>query len=100
MVQLHVDHMAASWHSAVSQYHKSREGTFNVDDKFLPLDEVCSQFGSSVKLLCDTQQMELATSTSTIAMRNYRPPACTLRMWLMLNYECSLPGLKTCNSHF
>ena len=24
---------------------------------------------------------------------HYRPPACTLRMWLMLNYECSLSGL-------
>ena len=25
--------------------------------------------------------------------QNYCPPACTLRMWLMLNYERSLPGL-------
>ena len=57
---------------SLQQYHltqcnvvKSREGTFNIVDKFLPLDEVCSQFGSFVKPLCDTQRVEPATATST-----------------------------------
>ena len=38
----------------------------------LLLDDVCSQFGSFVKLLCDVAnlQMEATTSISTTAMRN------------------------------
>ena len=47
---------------------KSRDGTFNIVDKFLQLDEVCSQFGFFVKLLC--QILEPASSTLTIAVRN------------------------------
>ena len=31
--------------------------------------------------------------STTLANLIYCLPACTLRMWLMLNYECSLPGL-------
>lgn len=42
------------------------QGPFNVIDKFLPL-EVCVR---ACKLLCDTEWVEPATSTSTIAMRN------------------------------
>jgi len=84
-------------HIAVSPSHeKSREGAYNIVDKFLPLDEVCSQFGLFVKLLCDTQQMEPAMSTSTIAMRNYCLPTCTFRMWLMLNCECIGGILVSC----
>lgn len=49
---------------------KSREGPFNIVDKCLQLDKVCSHFGSFVKLLCDTQEFEPATSTAQIAMRN------------------------------
>ena len=48
----------------------SREGPFSIVEKFLQLDEVCLQFGSFMKLLCDTQELESATSTTGIAMRN------------------------------
>ena len=27
------------------------------------------------------------------SITNYHPPTCTLRRWLMLKYECSLPSL-------
>ena len=38
----------------------------------------------------------IAKGTGSIAKNNakqYRPPTCSSRMWLMLNYESSLPGL-------
>ena len=47
-----------------------RDGPFDIVDKCLQLDEVCSHFGSFVKLLCDTQEFEPATSTAQTTMRN------------------------------
>ena len=47
----------------------SRDGPFNIVDKCLQLDEVCSHFGLFVKLLCDTQEFEPAMSTAQTTMR-------------------------------
>ena len=49
---------------------KSRDGPFNIVDKCLQLDDVCSIFGSYVKLLCDTQDFEPATLTTQTTTRN------------------------------
>ena len=48
---------------------KEREAVMNLTDKFLRVDEVCSQFGTYVKLLCTANQ----PSTSTAVTLNLQP---------------------------